>query len=195
MPLDEKSERHFAKRGGGRQNRLNPPGMHGDRRQRRPSEHGLQLREKQKVRWLYGVLEKQFRRHFDQAARMDGVTGENLLRILEMRLDNAVYRIGFASTRRQARQLVNHGHIMVNGRRTDIPSASVKPGDVVSVRPQSREKEYFKVLAEELRHRDVPEWITRTDDEMSATVLQPPSRDQMVLPEINEQLVVEFYSK
>jgi small subunit ribosomal protein S4 len=126
---------------------------------------------------------------------MDGVTGENLLRILEMRLDNAVYRSGFASTRRQARQLVNHGHIMVNGRRTDIPSAAVKAGDIVSVRPQSREKEYFKVLAEEIRHRDVPEWITRNDDEMSATILQPPSRDQMVLPEINEQLVVEFYSK
>lgn len=195
VPLDEKSERHFAKRGGGRQNRLNPPGMHGDRRQRRPSEHGLQLREKQKVRWLYGVLEKQFRRHFDTAARMEGVTGENLLRVLETRLDNTVYRIGFGSTRRQARQLVNHGHIMVNGRKTDIPSAMVKPGDVISVRPQSREKEYFKILAEEIGHRDVPEWITRNDEEFSATILHAPSRDEMVLPPINEQLVVEFYSK
>ncbi|HLT18308.1 MAG TPA: 30S ribosomal protein S4 [Thermomicrobiales bacterium] len=195
VPLDEKSERHFAKRGGGRQNRLNPPGMHGDRRQRRPSEHGLQLREKQKVRWMYGVLEKQFRRHFEAASRMEGVTGENLLRILEMRLDNVVYRSGFASTRRQARQLVNHGHIMLNGRKTNIPSAIVKPGDVVSIRPQSREKEYFKVLAEELGHRDVPEWITRNDEEMSVTILQAPTRDQIVLPEVNEQLIVEFYSK
>jgi len=195
VPLDEKSERHFAKRSGGRQNRLNPPGMHGDRRQRRPSEHGLQLREKQKVRWLYGVLEKQFRRHFYAATRMEGVTGENLLRVLEMRLDNTVYRIGFASTRRQARQLVGHGHIMLNGRRTDIPSAIVKPGDVVSVRPQSAEKEYFKVLAEEIGHRDVPEWITRDDENFSATILQAPTRDQMVLPPINEQLVVEYYSK
>jgi small subunit ribosomal protein S4 len=126
---------------------------------------------------------------------MDGVTGENLLRILEMRLDNVVYRVGFATTRRQARQLVNHGHVMVNGRKTDIPSAMVKPGDVVSVRPQSREKEYFKVLAEEIGHRDVPEWITRTDEDMSATILQPPTRDQIVLPEVNEQLIVEFYSK
>lgn len=195
VPLDEKSERHFSKRGGGRQNRLNPPGMHGERRQRRPSEYGLQLREKNKVRWLYGVLEKQFRRHFDQANRMEGVTGENLLRLLEMRLDNTVYRIGFATTRRQARQLVNHGHIMINGRKTDIPSASVRAGDVVSVRPQSREKEYFKILAEELGHRDLPEWITRNDEEMSATILHPPTRDQIVLPAINEQLVVEFYSK
>lgn len=195
VPLDEKSERHFSKRGGGRQNRLNPPGMHGDRRQRRPSEYGLQLREKNKVRWMYGVLEKQFRRHFEQATRMEGVTGENLLRILESRLDNTVYRIGFATTRRQARQLVNHGHIMINGRRTDIPSAMVKPGDIVSVRPQSRDKEYFKILAEELGHRGLPEWITRNDDEMSATILHPPTRDQIVLPAINEQLVVEFYSK
>lgn len=195
VPLHEKAERHFAKRGGGRQNRLNPPGQHGDRRQRRPSEHGLQLREKQKVRWLYGVLEKQFRRHFDQALRMEGVTGENLLRILESRLDNVVYRLGFATTRPQARQLVSHGHIMLNGRKTDIPSALVKPGDVVSVRPQSQEKEYFKILAEELQHRDLAEWLNRNDDEMSGTVLQLPARDQMVLPPINEQLVVEFYSR
>lgn len=169
--------------------------MHGDRRQRRPSEHGLQLREKQKVRWLYGVLEKQFRRHFEAASRMEGVTGENLLRILESRLDNVVYRAGFASTRRQARQLVSHGHIMLNGRKTNIPSAIVKPGDIVSIRPQSREKEYFKILAEELGHRDVPEWMTRNDDEMSVTILQAPTRDQIVLPEVNEQLIVEFYSK
>lgn len=195
VALHEKAERHFAKRTGGRQNRTNPPGMHGDRRQRRPSEHGLQLREKQKVRWMYGVLEKQFRRHFQEATRRGGVTGENLLCILETRLDNVVYRLGFAETRPQARQLVNHGHIHLNGRKTDIPSAAVKPGDVISIRPQSREKEYFKVLETEIEHRPVAEWLSRNDQELSGTVLQEPSRDQMVLPPINEQLVVEFYSR
>lgn len=195
VPLHEKAERHFAKRGGGRQNRTNPPGQHGDRRQRRPSEYGLQLREKQKVRWLYGVLEKQFRRHFAEADRQEGVTGENLLRILEMRLDNVVYRLGLASTRPQARQLVNHGHIVLNGRKTDIPSAQVRPGDVVGVRPESRNKEYFKVVEEEIEHRELPEWLSRNDKELSGTVLQAPTRDQMVLPPINEQLVVEFYSR
>lgn len=195
VPLHEKAERHFAKRGGGRQNRTNPPGMHGDRRRRRPSEHGLQLREKQKIRWIYGVLERQFQRHFEEAIRQGGVTGENLLRILEMRLDNVVYRLGFASTRPQARQLVNHGHIWVNGRKTDIPSASVRVGDVVQIRPNSREKEYFKVLAEEIENRDLPEWLSRNNQELSGTVLQEPARDQMVLPPINEQLVVEYYSR
>lgn len=195
VPLHEKAERAFSRRGRGRANRQNPPGMHGDKRRRRPSEHGLQLREKQKVRWLYGVLEKQFRRHFAEASRQEGVTGENLLRILEMRLDSVVYRLGFASTRPQARQIVNHGHIMVNGRKTDIPSFITKPGDVISVRPQSRQKEYFKILAEEIEHRDVPEWLTRNTSEMSGVVVRQPSRDQMVLPPLNEQLVVEFYSR
>ena len=120
-----------------------PPGQHGQRRTRRPSEFGLQLREKQKVRRFYGIMESQFHKHFVEAERRGGVTGDNLLQILESRLDNVVYRMGFADSRRQARQLVRHGHFMVNDRKTNIPSFLVKPGDVVTVRPGSRSRTYF----------------------------------------------------
>jgi small subunit ribosomal protein S4 len=169
--------------------------MHGDKRQRRPSEHGLQLLEKQKVRWYYGLLERQFRRYFEEAARQSGVTGENLLRLLELRLDSVVYRLGFAETRPQARQLVNHGHIMVNGRKVDIPSFATSPGDVITVRPRSKNTEYFKTLAVDLGNRRAPEWLTMDSAEMTGKVVRTPARVDMVLPPFNEQLVVEYYSR
>lgn len=172
-----------------------PPGMHGQKRSRRPSEYGLQWREKQKVRRFYGVMEKQFSKHFEDATRQTGVTGENLLRILEMRLDNVVYRLGFADSRKQARQIVRHGHFFVNGRKTDIPSYQTRPGDEISVRPQSLDREYFKVVAELLSTRQVPGWLTLDSVAMAGRVVTPPSRDQIDMPPINEQLVIEFYSR
>ncbi len=172
-----------------------PPGMHGQKRTRRPSEYGLQWREKQKVRRFYGVMEKQFAKHFEEATRQPGVTGENLLRILEMRLDNVVYRLGYADSRKQARQIVRHGHFLVNGRKTDIPSYQTRPGDEITVRPQSRDKEYFKVVAEVLRTRQVPAWLTLDPVAMTGRVITPPTRDQIDMPPINEQLVIEFYSR
>lgn len=176
-------------------NRNYPPGMHGQARRRRPSEHGLQLREKQKIRRFYGIMERQFRKHFDEASRQGGVTGENLLRILELRLDNVVYRMGFADSRRQARQLVRHGHFHVNGRKTDIPSFIARPGDVVSVRPQSRESAYFQTLAEVFSSRRAPDWLLVEPEQFSGRVVMTPSRDQIDIPSVNEQLVVEFYSR
>jgi small subunit ribosomal protein S4 len=172
-----------------------PPGMHGQKRTRRPSEFGLQWREKQKLRRFYGVMEKQFAKHFEDATWQPGVTGENLLRILEMRLDNVVYCLGFADLRKQARQIVRHGHFYVNGRKTDIPSYQTRPGDEISVRPQSRDKEYFKVVAEVLRTRQAPGWLTLDPVAMSGRVVTPPTRDQIDMPPINEQLVIEFYSR
>jgi small subunit ribosomal protein S4 len=172
-----------------------PPGMHGQKRTRRPSEFGLQWREKQKVRRFYGLMERQFSNTFQEAVRQPGVTGENLLRLLEMRLDNVVYRMGFADSRRQARQIVRHGHFQVNGRKTDIPSYEAKPGDVISVKPQSRDKEYFKTVAELLRTRQVPGWLTLDPDAMSGRVVTPPTRDQIDMPPINESLIIEFYSR
>lgn len=172
-----------------------PPGMHGQKRTRRPSEFGLQWREKQKVRRFYGLMEKQFSKTFEEASRRPGVTGENLLRILEMRLDNVVYRLGYADSRRQARQLVRHGHFLVNGRKTDIPSYQTRPGDLIEVKPQSREKEYFKVAAETLRTRSAPAWLTLDAANLTGRVVSEPSRDQIDMPPINENLIIEFYSR
>ncbi|HMM40567.1 MAG TPA: 30S ribosomal protein S4 [Thermomicrobiales bacterium] len=172
-----------------------PPGMHGQKRTRRPSEFGLQWREKQKVRRFYGLMEKQFSKTFEDAVRQPGVTGENLLRMLEMRLDNVVYRLGFADSRRQARQIGRHGHFLVNGRKTDIPSYAAKPGDVISVKPQSRDKEYFKTVAEALKTRQAPDWLTLDVNAMSGRVVAPPTRDQIDMPPINESLIIEFYSR
>jgi small subunit ribosomal protein S4 len=172
-----------------------PPGMHGQKRARRPSEHGLQWREKQKVRRFYGLMERQFRKTFEEATRLGGVTGENLLRLLELRLDNVVYRLGYADSRKQARQLVRHGHFMVNGRKTDIPSYQTRPGDEVTVRPQSRENEYFKTVAELLKTRRAPDWLILNANELSGRVVSEPSRDQIDIPPINEALIVEFYSR
>ena len=170
-----------------------PPGAQGQRR-RKLSEYANQLKEKQKARHIYGVLERQFRKHFGEAERRQGVTGSNLLRVLESRLDNVVYRLGFADSRKQARQLVRHGHFSLNGRRTDIPSALVKPGDVVAVMPKSRESEYFKIVQEGLARKGVPNWLELDVAAMSGRISNLPGRDEVEVP-VNEQLVVEFYSR
>jgi small subunit ribosomal protein S4 len=173
--------------------RPSPPGQHGVRR-RKVGDYGLQLREKQKVRRVYAVLEKQFKNYFDSAEARPGVTGENLLRMLELRLDNVVYRMGFASSRAQARQLVGHGHFAVNGRPTDIASFHVKPGDLVSVRESRVGREPFKVARETLRSHQAPEWLSVDAAKLSGTIVDLPRRDQMPL-DLNEQLVVEYYSR
>lgn len=171
-----------------------PPGMHTQQRRRKQSEYGLQLREKQKAKFLYGVLERQFRRHFEEAERRGGSTGENLLRILEMRLDNIVYRLGFATSRAQARQLVNHGHITVNGHKVDIPSYEVKVGDVIGVSPTKRTNEYFKMLAEDIKRRDVPAWLSLNPETVVGRVLSAPTRPE-IDANVQEQLIVEYYSR
>jgi small subunit ribosomal protein S4 len=173
--------------------RPSPPGQHGVRR-RKVGEYGLQLREKQKVRKTYGVLEKQFRNYFIAAENRPGVTGENLLRSLELRFDNVVYRAGFAPSRAAARQLVNHGHFAVNGRPTNISSFQLKPGDKVEVRETRKGREPFKVAKETLRNHQAPEWLSVDPATLSASIATPPSRDQMPL-DLNEQLVVEYYSR
>jgi len=173
--------------------RPSPPGQHGVRR-RKVGEYGLQLREKQKVRKTYGVLERQFRNYFRAASKHSGVTGEYLLRTLELRFDNVVYRAGFAPSRAAARQLVAHGHLAVNGRPTDIPSYQLKAGDKIEVREARRAREPFKVAKETLRNHQGPEWLTIDPATLSASIVTPPSRDQMPL-DLNEQLVVEYYSR
>jgi small subunit ribosomal protein S4 len=173
--------------------RPSPPGQHGVRR-RKVGEYGLQLREKQKVRKTYGVLERQFRNYFNEAATQTGVTGEWLLRRLELRLDNVVYRMGFAASRPQARQMVAHGHFAVNGRPTNIPSYQLRLGDRVEVRESRRAREPFKVAKETLRSHQAPEWVTVDPVKLAGSVAQLPRRDQMPL-DLNEQLVVEYYSR
>jgi small subunit ribosomal protein S4 len=172
-----------------------PPGQHGQRRTRRPSEYGLQLREKQKVRRYYGVLETQFHKHYVEAERRGGVTGDNLLQILESRLDNVVYRMGFADSRRQARQLVRHGHFIVNGRKTNIPSFLVRPNDEIKVRPESRKREYFKDYGEVLQTKRPPEWLSLNVSDLGGRVMNLPTRDQIEVPVFNEALIVEHYSR
>ena len=173
--------------------RPSPPGQHGVRR-RKVGEYGLQLREKQKVRKTYGVLERQFRNYFVDAESRPGVTGESLLRSLEMRLDNVVYRMGFAPSRPAARQMVGHGHFAVNGRPTNVPSFQVKPGDRVEVRQTRTGREPFKTAKETLRSHQPPEWVSVDPAKLAGTVAQLPRRDQMPL-DLNEQLVVEYYSR
>lgn len=172
-----------------------PPGQHGQRRTRRPSEYGLQLREKQKVRRYYGILESQFHRHYVEAERRGGVTGDNLLQILETRLDNVVYRMGFADSRRQARQLVRHGHFVVNGRKTNIPSFLVRSGDEIGVRKESRSREYFKDFNEVLSTKRAPEWLSVNSTELGGKVVSLPAREQIEVPPFNESLIVEYYSR
>jgi small subunit ribosomal protein S4 len=169
------------------------PGQHGQRRPK-PSEYGLQLREKQKVKRIYGVLERQFRGYFARADRRNGVRGENILLLLEPRFDSVVYRLGFASSRAQARQLVSHGHFMVNNRKVDIPSFLVKSGDVIQVRERSRTLEPIRMSIETVEQRGVPNWLELDKDELKGIVHQFPSRDQLTIP-IQEQLIVELYSK
>jgi len=173
--------------------RPTPPGQHGVRR-RKVGDYGLQLREKQKVRRVYGVLEKQFRNYFIEATRQTGVTGEALLRSLELRLDNVVFRLGYAPSRAAARQMVAHGHFAVNGVPTNIPSYRLKIGDRVEVRESHKERELFKTIKETLRSHQAPDWLSLDAAKMAGSVLALPRRDQMP-PEFNEQLVVEYYSR
>jgi small subunit ribosomal protein S4 len=170
-----------------------PPGEHG---QARPkfSEYSIQLREKQKLRRIYGVLEDQFRRYFEKADRTRGVTGETLLQLLERRMDNVVYRLGFSTSRAEARQLVRHGHFRVNGRKVDIPSFSVRVGDQISVRERSRKVARIQESLELAQRRGVPEWLEIQPETFTGTVKALPSRAEMTMP-INEKLVVELYSK
>jgi small subunit ribosomal protein S4 len=170
-----------------------PPGEHGQRRSK-PSEYGLQLREKQKMKRIYGVLEAQFRTYFEMAARQKGVTGENLVRLLEQRLDNIVHRLGFAASRAQARVLVRHGHFRVNGRRVTVPSVLLKAGDVVEVQPKSRELTEIAGAIEGAKKRRVPAWLEMDAGNFKATVRTLPSKEEMAIP-VQEQLVVALYSK
>ena len=163
-------------------------------RRRQESEYGQQLREKQKAKFIYGVLEKQFRGYYDKAKKLEGVTGDNLMILLETRLDNIVFRLGFARTRKEARQTVRHGHITVNGKRVDIPSYRVKAGDVVAVAPKAKELLPIKESLISSEHMAVPSWLEVDIEKLQGTVLQLPTRDQIDL-DIDAQLIVELYSK
>ena len=164
------------------------------KRRRKESEYGMQLREKQKVKFIYGVLEKQFRGYYKRALAQEGVTGENLMSILESRLDNVVFRLGFARTRKEARQTVTHGHITVNGRRVDIPSYRVRPGDLVAVAPKAKDLLVIKSALVSNERVSVPAWLEVDIEKLQGSVLSLPTRDQIDL-DINEQLIVELYSK
>ncbi|MDO4362282.1 MAG: 30S ribosomal protein S4 [Eubacteriales bacterium] len=161
---------------------------------KKQSEYGIQLNEKQKVKFIYGVLEKQFRLYYERAEKMPGITGENLLAILEQRLDNVVFRLGFAMTRREARQLVNHGHITVNGRKVNIPSFQVKPGMVVSLTEKGKSLQKVKENIEDNAFRAAPKWIEYDKNNMTAKIVAVPARDDIDMP-IEEHLIVELYSK
>ncbi len=176
------------------QRRSGPPGQHGQGRRGRLSEYGLQLQEKQKAKINYGVMERQFLRYFEKAHKQPGVTGDNLLKLLELRLDNIVYRLGFAETRAQARQLVNHGFFEVNGKKVDIPSFAVKPGDIVKVRANKSSSKYMETQKEKLKGATVQEWVELKADDMSGKVLSAPSPEQ-IQNLINTQLIVEHYSR
>jgi small subunit ribosomal protein S4 len=171
-----------------------PPGQHGGRRSRRMLGYGLQLREKQKVKRTYGLLERQFRGYFKEADRKKGITGENLLVMLERRLDNVVYSLGFASSRAQGRQLVRHGHVLVDGKRITIPSYQVREGMTVSVKEGSRKNDFIRASVETARGRGVPEWLELDAESFSGKVLRLPTREDIKLP-IQEQLIVELYSR
>ena len=163
-------------------------------RRRQQSEYGIQLREKQKAKFIYGVLEKQFRSYYDKALKLEGITGDNLMSLLESRLDNVVFRLGFARTRKEARQTVRHGHITVNGKRLDIPSYRVKAGDVIAVAPKAKELLPIKEALISSESMAVPGWLEVDIEKLQGTVLQLPTRDQIDL-DIDAQLIVELYSK
>ncbi len=172
-----------------------PPGQHGHDRRRRIIGYGLQLREKQKARRIYGVLERQFRRYYEKAARMKGITGENLLALLERRLDNTVYRLGFGTSRAQARQLVRHGHVLVNGRKVNIPSFQVKENDVIEIKEKSRKNPTILAALEATAHQPTPSWLEVDRDALKGRVIGSPKREELVQIQLNEQLIVELYSK
>lgn len=169
------------------------PGQHGQSR-KKTSEYGLQLRAKQKARRFYGVLERQFSHYFEMAAKKSGMSGENLLRILESRLDNVIYRLGFASSHAEARQLVNHGHFIVNGKKVDIPSYLVKPGEVITLKETSRNNEKIKSIIEANAYRPIPKWLDIDRGTLQATILSLPNREDIDL-NVEEHLIVELYSK
>jgi small subunit ribosomal protein S4 len=170
------------------------PGQHGKARKAKLAGYGIQLREKQKVKRIYGVLEDQFRGYFESADRQRGITGETLLQLLERRLDNVAYRLGLGTSRPQARQLVRHGHFLINGRKVDVPSYSVKVGDVVSVRPTSLKAPAILHAMEEVKGRGIPEWLSFDPGALAGRVVSLPTREQINLP-VQEQLIVELYSK
>ena len=168
------------------------PGQHGQDRRKKLSEYGIQMQEKQKVRILYGLNEKQFRKTFEKASKMKGIAGENLLVLLESRLDNIVYRLGMARTRRSARQIVNHGHILVNGKKVDIPSYTTKVGDIISVKENS--KNHPSIIDSLEQNRTVPAFLEMDKKNLTGKYLRTPERSELN-PEINEQLIVEFYNR
>jgi len=178
----------------GYERRAYAPGQHGQARRRKISNYGSQLREKQKVKRIYGLAERQFRGYYHKAIRMKGVAGENLLQLLERRLDNVIYRLGLATSRPQARQLVRHGHFLVNGRKVDIPSYSVRVGEVLTVRQTSKEAPAILHAIEEVKGRGIPEWLAFDAAGLSGRVVSLPTREQINLP-VQEQLIVELYSK
>jgi small subunit ribosomal protein S4 len=170
------------------------PGQHGQARSRKPSEYSIRLREKQKLRRYYGVLEKQFASYFEDAARQRGITGENLLQILESRLDNVVFRMGFANSRAEARQLVKHNHYEVNGKRVNIPSYLTKAGDMVAVRSKSRSSDKFKELSETSSQKGLPAWVESNLETMEGRIVRLPLREEIDVP-VDEHLIVELYSR
>lgn len=170
------------------------PGQHGQARAKKPTEYGLQLREKQKARRMYGVMEKQFRNYFDMAARKKGMAGENLLVLLERRLDNVIFHLGFASSRPEARQLVNHGHFTINGKKVDIASYSVRVGETVAVKEGSKSSPRMKQLLENIGSRTVPGWLSLDANTAAGTVVALPTREDIQIP-IQEHLIVEKYSR
>ena len=171
------------------------PGQHGKEKKAKILGYGLQLREKQKARRYYGILEGQFRTYFEKGSRMKGITGENLLNMLERRLDNVVYRMGFGTSRNQSRQIVRHGHMQVNGRKVNIPSFQVKPGDVIEVREKSKNHAAILHAKEATAAYPNPNWLEVDRDALKARVLQQPKREELVQIQLNEQLIVELYSK
>ncbi|MFC1969034.1 30S ribosomal protein S4 [Chloroflexota bacterium] len=174
--------------------RPKPPGQQISRRRRRVSDRGLQLREKQKARWSYGMMERQFRRSFGQAERQSGITAENLMVLLERRLDNVVYRLGFADSRNQARQLVRHGHIILNGRKTDIPSCLVKEGDTISWREQSAKSEYYKQLVETIEAKTVLNWLSLDRESLVGRIVSMPTPED-IGAKFEGSSIVEYYSR
>lgn len=175
--------------------RPTPPGQHGGGRRGKPTDYSRQLTEKQKVRFCYGLSEKQFRRVFDKAKQMKGITGHNMLVLLERRLDNMVYRLGFASSRTEARMYVRHGHFLVNGRKVDIPSYLVRAGDVIEVREKSRKIAKISEALDSVMRRGVPTWLELERDAFKGTVKTLPEREELTSPVFEEQLIVELYSK
>ena len=193
MKLFLKGERCYTDKCG-YERRAYPPGQHGQNRRRKRSDYGEQLREKQKVKRIYGIAERQFRGYYHKALKATGVTGHTLIQLLERRLDNVVYRLGLSTSRPQARQLVRHGHFLVNGKKVDIPSYSVKPGDVITVLGRTQKNVTIEHAIEEVKGRGIPEWLSFDPNSISGRIVSMPTREQINLP-VQEQLIVELYSK